>query len=164
MKSLWIRRSIEQLDDEEISIIPIVGGAITIIDAEDYNRLSKYIWYLSGDNYVSTPVGDEWWYIHRLILNIYPGDKRYVDHRDFNHLNNCKYNLCVCSSMQSGRNRRRHKDSKSKYKGVMLHRNKFMARIEQDYLGLYNTELEAAIAYNVAALQRFGEFAQLNLV
>lgn len=32
------------------------------------------------------------------------------------------------------------------------------------YLGLYNTRIEAAWAYNQAALKHFGEFAVLNVL
>lgn len=59
---------------------------------------------------------------------------------------------------------------KSKYKGVCWHKqhNKWRAYIMVDYkqkhLGLFISETEAALAYNKAAAELFGDFANLNVV
>lgn len=158
------RLPIDQISEEKLFIL-VLPDSYALIDKEQQERLSKYTWYLSGDNYASTPVGSDWWYMHRLVVDLYPGDRLYADHKDFDHLNNCKSNLRICTSKQSGRNRRRHIDCQSRYKGVkQLPSGKFMARIDTIYLGCFQLEIEAAEAYNVAALQIHGEFAQLNLV
>ena len=48
------------------------------------------------------------------------------------------------------------------------HRNKWEAKIMKNkkpyYLGHYNTEKEAAIAYNSKATELYGEFANLNVL
>jgi len=60
-----------------------------------------------------------------------------------------------------------NRNNLSGYKGVTLHRKgKWKAKIQFNkkgiYLGLYDTPEEAAIAYNKAAKEYFGEFAKLN--
>lgn len=55
-------------------------------------------------------------------------------------------------------------------KGVCWHKrySKWQADIaikgDRHYLGSYTSEEEAALAYNTAAIERFGEFARLNII
>lgn len=136
---------------------------VAIIDAEDWEKCSKFNWHLSR-GYVQTYVIPETWYLARFLLGIFPGDIDYVDHRDFNKLNNCKENLRVCTKSQSMANRHSFCGSSSKYKGVSRHNKtkKWQAEIGEKYLGLFESEIEAAKFRDVAALQRYGEFAFLN--
>lgn len=63
-----------------------------------------------------------------------------------------------------------HKGTTSKYKGVYWckQKNKWKARIyvnkKQIWLGYFNSEYEAASAYNAAAIKYLGDFAFLNVV
>ena len=58
----------------------------------------------------------------------------------------------------------------SKYKGVHLRKdtNTWIAQIrfsnKLHYLGIYENEMDAAIAYNKKASELFGDFASLNVV
>lgn len=58
------------------------------------------------------------------------------------------------------------RNSKHKYKGAMPNRRKWMARIgingKPKYLGTFETEEQAARAYNIAAYEHYGEKAVLN--
>lgn len=81
-----------------------------------------------------------------------------VDHKDRNHKNDRPNNLRACTHLENSRNRKYHN---RKYHGVHLHgqTHKYQARIN---IGLFNTEQEAARAYDNVAKKLFGKFAALN--
>lgn len=87
-----------------------------------------------------------------------------VDHRDRNGLNNQKLNLRFCTTSQNIANSVGR--SASGFKGVYRFRNGWTSHITVNYktlyLGVFDTVLEGAKAYNEAALKYFGEFARLN--
>jgi hypothetical protein len=93
-----------------------------------------------------------------------------VDHIDGDGLNNRLENLRLATTTNNNRNQRKRtgRTYSSQYKGVSYRqdRDTWLAAIGVDYkrvkLGTYPTEEEAAKAYDVAALQFFGEFARLN--
>lgn len=101
--------------------------------------------------------------LHRLILNAKPGER--VDHVNMNKLDNRKSNLRVCDDAKNSYNR---KPLRNKFKGVWFHKKnkKWIATIRQNYkgyyLGSFDNEVDAAKAYNKAAIERFGRFAYLN--
>jgi hypothetical protein len=61
-------------------------------------------------------------------------------------------------------NRRIGKNNTTGYKGVTFnkHAKAYKASIKKDLIGYYKTADQAAIAYNIAAVKYFGEFAHLN--
>jgi hypothetical protein len=63
-------------------------------------------------------------------------------------------------------NRRKGAGKTSQFKGVYRKDGKWAAQIvdnkKKKYLGTFGSEQEAARVYNVAAKDRFGEFAVLN--
>ena len=72
--------------------------------------------------------------------------------------------------MQNAQNRNSYNNTTSKYKGVSWHKkiSKWKSHIRVDkyliHLGYYWEEEDAARAYNKAANEYFGEFANLNNV
>ncbi|MHC4574071.1 MAG: HNH endonuclease [Planctomycetota bacterium] len=90
-----------------------------------------------------------------------------VDHIDGNGLNNRKSNLRLCTVRQNLWNRR-PAGGTSLYKGVCwrAEKKKWAARItcrdRRHHLGYFDTEMEAADAYDKKAAALFGEFAYLN--
>jgi len=91
-----------------------------------------------------------------------------LDHKDRNPLNNMVTNLRICSPFQNICNTSKRAGTSSKYKGVSWsnQRKVWTASIAKNkrsiYLGSYANEEDAAKSYDAAALNLFGEFANLN--
>lgn len=94
----------------------------------------------------------------------------FADHIDGNGLNNQRSNLRPSDRFQNAHNRGKHAPTSSSYKGVSWHgqTGKWRARIMDHNrpvsLGLHPDEAVAALAYDIAAKERFGEFARLNFL
>lgn len=155
------------------------GKFFVQVDDEDFNFLNQWKWYANKFKhtcYVRRVVrvnGRKSQIImHRVILNA--KDKQIIDHIDGNGLNNQKSNLRFCTQSQNSANKRAW--GISKYLGVSLRRDvhknyvytKWRAYIDidgrQKNLGLFNSEIDAALIYNEAAKKVHGEFAKLNQI
>lgn len=91
----------------------------------------------------------------------------YVDHADGNPLNNELSNLREATNQQNMRNStKRVQNATSRYKGVSKKGKRWRAYIAVDtkqvYIGTFDSELDAAEAYNDMAEKLFGEFARVN--
>ena len=75
-----------------------------------------------------------------------------VNHKDFNRQNNNVDNLEITTSRKN--TNQKHLPSSSKYTGVKRDRHKWVAAIwingKQIYLGIYDNELAASLAYETA--------------
>lgn len=142
-----------------------------IVDDEDYDRLYRY-------NYIVTN-GNKWIYRNVKLAKIGIANDvtqvygKTIDHIDHNPLNNQKFNLRVVTQSENALNRRKRSDSKSRFRGVSYIRNnaqgkRWNSRIQVGdkrlFLGTFNTQLEAAKAYNDAASKYHDKFAQLNII
>ncbi len=110
-------------------------------------------------------------YIHKIVAREWvgnPGEKRCVDHVDGSRTNNNWENLRYATSSENGMNAKNRTDGTSIYKGVSYHtqakkwRAAFGMNGKMVYLGLFESEREAAEVYNTAALEHYKEFARLN--
>jgi len=103
--------------------------------------------------------------MHRQILNIVD-PVELVDHKDHDGLNNQRCNIRECNHSENMRNRSVHCGYKtSKFKGVSWNKlaSKWMVYCN-GYIGLFVSEKEAALAYNIEAKHIYGEFANLNQI
>ena len=142
---------------------------VALVDDGDYDRLNKHKWSVestvSGIRYAVRAEEGQRIKMHRAILDAPTGIE--VDHIDGDGLNNTRQNLRLATHRQNSYNVAKKNRGKSKYKGVSWRadRKKWKATLtfgKQIYLGLFDNELDAAIAYNRAAKLYFGQHAWLN--
>lgn len=148
------------------------GNKIVEVDDDDFEKLNKIRWYIIKACNTFYAVGNYNARMHRIIMGLNSNNNLVIDHIDGNGLNNQKSNLRICMTRENGKNIRVDNkgtlNSISKYKGVRWHKHNALwnARIMVDGkridLGGFGDEVEAAYAYNIAAIEYHGEFANLN--
>ena len=149
--------------------IQLSNGMLAIVDAEDLERLNQFKWHYSKTgiqrNYVigyrkhNVSMASEIMQKHGVVF----------DHIDRNPLNNSKINLRITNRSQNAVNTGKRAGGLSKYKGVSRFHNKWWrASITKNgvktFLGKFKFEKAAALAYDYAALELFGEFANTNFI
>ena len=157
-----------------MKLIPLSQGLYAQVDDLDYKWLSCRKWTVKRNRSIhyafrqvqTGPKRHATVYMHREITLARPGQQ--VDHVSGNGLNNQRSNLRLCTHAQNLRNQRAQAGRSSKYKGVswLKARKKWEAYIKvnrvKHHLGRFEDEIEAAKAYDSAAIKFFGEFARLN--
>lgn len=158
-----------------MKLIPLTQGMFAEVDDADFKWLNVWKWYAAkgGNTYyarrnIKNSDGKRSVIsMHREIMNTPDGLE--VDHKDWNGLNCQRYNL------KNGTHGQNQANSKafgtSVYLGVAIRitgRSKGLitAQIQSKgkliYLGTFKTEISAAQAYDKAAKELHGEFANLN--
>jgi hypothetical protein len=152
--------------------IPLTQGQHAMVDAQDYERVSRYRWCLSRTGnqlYAYRKHHGKTLRMHQFIMN--PPKGMVVDHIDGNGLNNRRDNLRICTPQQNAWNHKRRKepDASSQYIGVHRYKDrpdKWYVKIQRagagTYLGPFDSESEAARARDRKAIELFGQYARLN--
>lgn len=153
--------------------IPLTRNKFAVIDDLDFKLVSKFTWHANKSKrwYAKTFINNNGNLVtlqmHRLILGC-PKDMQ-IDHINGDGLDNRRENLRLCNNSQNHQNRRCVL-SDSGYKGVYWRKygkhGKYNARIHYNeksvWLGSFDSPIDAAVAYDMAALKYFGEFACTN--
>ena len=158
--------------------IQLTQGKVAIVDDEMFEFLNQWKWFASNKNgkfYVVRNITvsknkQNSIFMHRFIMK--PEKGFVIDHLDGNGLNNQKNNLRICTFGQNGMNRGSQSNNKCGFKGVHFFKNttnkNWIAKICYNrkiiHLGTFIDPIEAARAYNDAALKYHGEFAKLNKI
>lgn len=145
-------------------------NCFAIINIEDKGIVTQYEWRGQVERFNSIYPIAKGNHIPRIFMHsliLHDLGKQKPDHINNNPLHNTRNNLRLASNSQNCMNRLKTIfKSSSKYKGVTFNKRtrKWLVRIKQIYIGLFDDEKEAAIAYNKEALILFGEFAKLNII
>ena len=156
-------------DSLKCGFVMLGWGEFSLVDFEDLPNLNRHSWRKHTGGYAwrrGTFRGKQI-YMHQQILN--PPDGFETDHINRNKLDNRRCNLRIATRQQNRANTPvRSHNRASRFKGVRKNYRKYNARgilNGREYsLGSFDSEIEAAKAYNNWAKKHFGEFAYLNPV
>jgi|LakMenEpi03Aug12_release.lakeMendotaPanAssembly.Ray.scaffolds.fasta_scaffold591655_1 hypothetical protein len=161
-----------------MKLLPLTKDKFALVDDDDYYWLSQWNWF-------AVEIKNTWYarrskkkgilrsnekyeiYLHRIVMRCSDIDF-VIDHLDKNGLNNQKENLRICTKSENNKHTSSHKNSSSQYLGVSYdkNRNKWSANLMNNGKRIlfkrYNTEIEAAKAYDITAKTQFGVYANLN--
>ncbi len=164
-----------------MKFIELTQGKKCIVDDDQYQFLNQWKWYVVTACGIFYAVRGDYSsgkhvriHMERLIMNVEMHKRninKTVDHINGNSLDNRKKNLRICSLVQNFYNQKKSKNNTSGFKGVQnwskWRKNKIWhAVIRKNYklihLGSFEIQEEAALAYDRAAKELFGEYARLN--
>jgi len=141
------------------------------VSLADIELVKDHIWNAKRKNrYLKRTIGHprKDVYLHKLIMKPKPYDV--VDFIDGDTMNCVRSNLRLCLKSDDIKNRGRTINNKTGYKGVyrVKSNGRYAAKIGFDgkvkHLGTFLTAVEAAEAYNNAAVKYHKEFARLNVI
>jgi hypothetical protein len=155
-----------------VTEIPLTRGLVALVDDGDAaSVLAQGSWYANWTGhafYASRCVGPR----HRrryVRLHTFLTDWPLSDHINGNTLDNQRVNLRLATPVQNLANQRLNSANTSGYKGVSFHKKggRWIAYVggastTRQWLGCFDTAEEAALAYDAAARDRWGEFARTN--
>jgi hypothetical protein len=145
------------------------------IDQQDEHMLEGYIWKINKDSKIGhkesfcvigrKTVNGKRVHVrlHRLLMNC--PRNLVVDHINGDSLDNRRENLRICTSKENSQNRKMDsKRNKSGYKGVSFNKQQSIWRafVANKLIGCFETAEQAAMAYDIAAIKKFGQFAKTN--
>lgn len=146
----------------------MVGDKMVLIDRDMLPYVQSKRWYISPRGYAHHKTKKLFEALHRTIVEATP--EFMVDHINGNTLDNRRTNLRLCNALQNVANMRARHGCHSIYKGVFKSNSRkkpWRARLRHGdctyNLGVFESEVDAAKAYDELALRLSGEFAKPNL-
>ncbi len=137
-------------------------GLPILVDDEDFAILSRFTWHTTIQGYAQCKINGKNMLMHRFILNY--NDKKVIDHIDHNKINNQKSNLRIVGQAINTQNV--IKKSKTGFRGVFFESGSYKAGIRKEgkriHLGVFKNILDAALAYDKAAIELYGPDALTN--
>lgn len=142
-------------------------------------RLVRMVFEKPGEKPVTEGVSPQGYYVrwvdkkcyleHVLVYFWHTGSwVPEIDHWDRNKSNNRIENLRPCTRTLNNANQGIRCNNTSGYRGVSRKDSKWLAQISVNKvhyrIGIFSTPELAALAYNRAAVQHFGDFAYINEV
>lgn len=129
-------------------------------------RVGSHAGSFNTGGYIQVRLKGKLYLAHRIVYylqnEIDPGN-HLIDHKESKDNN---FEIRLASHSQNCAYAKKRSNCTSKYKGVMWDRNKWKARLrtqgKEFNLGRYENEEDAAKAYDIKALEVWGEFAFLN--
>jgi len=160
------KNSNEYLDFGKETFLVLKNDIVAIVSTSCLPLIQHYTWCREGTGYLMSRTYGHAVKLHRLVIGAKKGE--YVDHIDGDKINNTLSNLRICTKQQNEFNQKLRTDNTTGYRGVSYHRqsNKYRACIniggKQIHLGLFESPHEAARAYNLKAVELYGEYARIN--
>lgn len=145
--------------------IPLSGargfGLFLLVDVCNLHKFFDRKWYLGSHGYATSLGGPM---AHQVLAD---PSWEVTDHKNGNRLDCRMANLRGASRAQNNANKRKRRESKQLYKGVRQHSPaRWSARIrfngKEKYLGSFGSPEAAAKAYDLAAVEAWGDFSLTN--
>ena len=156
---------------DDVVEIPLSQGKVAIVDLADYPLVSGKKWTAHNGNgrwyaFRNIPDHKGTELMHRVIMGAKKGEQ--IDHQDCDGLNNRRANLRFSNQSQNLANQRLRSNNTSGFKGVCWDKTTtkwkatFKSKRKQHHIGLFEKVEDAAKAYDLYALEEWGQFARLN--
>lgn len=151
-------------DDDNVRKIPlrnmkrdIVGYAY--VDADDFERVDSFKWHMCA--VASHTYAKSHMLMHKFVLGE-PPEGKVIDHWNGDCLDNRRCNLRFASRSVNSHNRKKRKGASSSFFGVSKKGRLWIAQMRGRQLGSFELEIHAAYMYDLAAIDVYGEFANVN--